>query len=104
MVPVADDDDTVAVKVTDRPLFDGLSLDVNVVVVLALFTVCVKSDDVLPVWVASPTYCAVMTCVPTASEIESVATPLASSDTVPSVKAPSMKITLPVAPEGGVTV
>ena len=38
-VPVAVDGETVAVKVTRRPLFDGFESDVNVIVVLALFTV-----------------------------------------------------------------
>jgi endonuclease YncB( thermonuclease family) len=38
-VPVAVDGETVAVKVTTRPLFDGFGSDVNVIVVLAWFTV-----------------------------------------------------------------
>lgn len=38
---------TVAVKVTDWPLFDGLSEDVTVVVVASLFTVWVKVEEVL---------------------------------------------------------
>ena len=46
-IPVADDGETVAVKVTACPLFEGLSLDVNVVVVLALFTACESVEDVL---------------------------------------------------------
>jgi len=48
-VPVAADRETVAVNVTFCPVFDGLGLDVKVVVVLALFTVCVSAADVLPV-------------------------------------------------------
>jgi hypothetical protein len=102
---VAVDGETVAVKVTGRPLFDGLGLDVNMVVVLALFTVCESADDVLLAWVASPLYCAVMECIPTARlEVEKAATPLASSADVPSVEMPSMKVTVPVAPEDGLTV
>jgi hypothetical protein len=102
---VAVDGETVAVKVTTRPLFDGLSLDVNVTVVLALFTLCESAEEVLLAWVASPLYCAVMECAPTARvDVENVATPLASSAEVPSVEAPSMNVTVPVAPEDGLTV
>jgi hypothetical protein len=104
-VPVAVDGETVAVKVTRCPLFDGFESDVNVIVVLALFTVCKSAEDVLLVWVASPLYCAVMECVPTARvDVENVATPLALSAEIPSVEAPSMNVTVPVAPEDGLTV
>ena len=48
-VPVAVDGETVAVKVTGCPVFAGLSLDANVIVVAALFTVCESAGDVLPV-------------------------------------------------------
>ena len=102
---MAVEDETVAVKVTIRPLFDGLRLDVKVVVVLALFTVCVSAEDVLPVWLASPLYRAVMEWVPaTRLEIENAATPFELSAEVPSVETPSMKVTVPVAPEDGLTV
>ena len=75
------------------------------VVVLALFTVCESADDVLLAWAASPLYCAVMECIPTARlEVEKAATPLASSADVPSVETPSMNVTVPVAPEDGLTV
>jgi len=37
---------TVAVKVTDWPLFDGLSDEVTVVVVASLFTVWVNAEEV----------------------------------------------------------
>ena len=47
-VPVAVEDETVAVNVTALPLFDGLGLDVNVVVVLAVFTVWDSAEDELP--------------------------------------------------------
>ena len=53
-VPVAVDGETVAVKVTGRPVLDGLSLDANVVVVGSVFTICNSTGDVLPVWVSSP--------------------------------------------------
>jgi len=95
----------VAVKVTGTPVFAGLVLDANVIVVVAPFTVCESTGDVLPVWVASPLYCAVMECVPTARvDVENVATPLPLSADVPSGTAPSMNVTVPVAPEGGLTV
>ena len=102
---MAADDETVAVKVTGSPLLDGLELDVNVVVVLALFTVCASTEEVLPAWPASPLYCAVMECVPaTRLEVEKVATPLPFSAELPRDVEPSMKVTLPVAPENGLTV
>ena len=47
-VPVAADGETVAVKVTICPEVDGLRLDVAVVVVPALFTVCDRAAEVLP--------------------------------------------------------
>jgi hypothetical protein len=50
-VPVAVEGDTVAVKVTDCPTVDGLRLDPRPVVVFvfaAVFTVCVKAGEVLP--------------------------------------------------------
>jgi len=56
---VAAELETVAVKVTGLPLFDGLELDVNPVVVPALFTVCDSGEDVLLEWLPSPLYCAV---------------------------------------------
>jgi len=102
---VAADGDTVAVKVTGCPVRAGLSLDVNVIVVAALFTVCESGGDVLPVWEPSPLYCAVMECVPTASvDVENVATLLPFSVDEPSVMAPSMNVTVPVAPDSGLTV
>jgi len=104
-VPVAADGDTVAVNVTVRPFLDGLGVDVTVVVVLALSTVCRSTEEVLPVWLASPLYWDVMEWVPTASvDNEKAATPLALSADVPIVEAPSMKVTVPVAPEDGLTV
>ena len=46
--PVAVEDETVAVKVTACPLFEGLRLDASVVVVPAVFTVWTSGEDVLP--------------------------------------------------------
>ena len=44
---------TVAVKVTDWPNTDGLTDDTTAVVVL-VFTVCVRADEVLVAWLALP--------------------------------------------------
>jgi hypothetical protein len=57
---VAEDAETPAVKVTGFPLFDGLELDVKVVVVPALLTVCDDGADALLEWLPSPLYSAVM--------------------------------------------
>jgi hypothetical protein len=54
-VPVGPKDGlTVAVNVTVCPVDEGFSDDVNAVVVLALFTVCVIAEDVLTAKLASP--------------------------------------------------
>ena len=45
---------TIAVKVTDWPLFDGLSEEVTVVVVASLFTVWIKAEEVLVLSLESP--------------------------------------------------
>ena len=39
---------TVAVNLTDEPYEEGFAEDERVVVELALFTVCVNAEDVLP--------------------------------------------------------
>src|SRR5437588_138424 len=57
---------SVAVKVTACPTFDGFRLDATVVDVVA-FTVCVRTEDVPPVYALSPPYTAVMLCGPAAS-------------------------------------
>jgi hypothetical protein len=57
---VAEDAETPAVKVIGLPLFDGLELEANVVVVPALFTVCDTGEDALLEWLASPLYRAMM--------------------------------------------
>jgi hypothetical protein len=53
-VPVTVAGDNVAVKVTDAPNDDGFAEEANVVVVVALFTVCVRVDDVLVLSFVSP--------------------------------------------------
>jgi hypothetical protein len=47
-VPVATDGVTVAVNVTDEPYVDGFGDEANVTVVLAMFTVWVRIEEVLP--------------------------------------------------------
>jgi hypothetical protein len=52
--------DTCAVYVTDWLSIEGFAEDLIVVVVEALFTVCVTATEVLPVKLLSPLYTAVM--------------------------------------------
>jgi hypothetical protein len=94
-VPVPAEVDTVALSVTLCPNVDGLLFEVIVAVVSALFTVCVRTVDVLPPKVASPPYTAVIEWELTARlDVAKVAVPLVSADE-PSVVAPSLKVTLP---------
>jgi len=53
-VPVPEAGDTVAVNVTDWPAVKGFMDDVSVVVDAALFTVWVRTAEVLPTVFASP--------------------------------------------------
>ncbi len=102
-MPVAADGETVAVKVTNCPKADGLRLDVRVVVVLvlpAVFTVCVMAGDVLPLQLLSPPYVAVIGWLPTMRvEVDKVALPPLNVP-LPSVVAPSKNVTVPVAVDG----
>ena len=59
---------TVTVKLTFCPKTDGVSDELTMLAVLALFTVCVKSADVLVRKFPSPLYSAVITCGPTDKE------------------------------------
>jgi hypothetical protein len=87
-VPVAGDV-TVAVKITADPALDGLFDEATVVVLVALFTVCVKVAEVLPAKFVSPPYTAVIVCDPPARpDVVSVAVP-ALRVPVPSVVPPS---------------
>src|SRR4051812_1868706 len=71
---------TVAVKLTNCPLMDGVVDDVTLVLVAAL-TTCVTLPDELPVQLALPSYTAEIVCEPGDSElIESAARPLPSID------------------------
>jgi hypothetical protein len=53
-VPVAVDDETAAVNVTDCANVDGLLLETRLVLVGALFTACETAPEVLPLSLASP--------------------------------------------------
>ena len=53
-VPVAAEGETVAVNVTDDPYVDGFADEASVSVVLALFTVWVRVEEVLVLSFASP--------------------------------------------------
>ena len=96
-------------KVSDWPKTDGLDPVVRamVVVVLAWFTVCETVLEVLaPNVLATPAYDAVKLCgfpATAKAEVERVATPAPFSVPVPSVVAPSLKVTVPVGVVGPVT-
>jgi hypothetical protein len=88
---------TVAVNVTLEPMSEGFDEEAMVVADAPLFTTCERLADVLVAKLVSPAYTALSACVPTVNvEVENVATPAAFSKTVPSVVAPSEKVTLPV--------
>jgi len=95
----------VAVNDMDWPNVDGLVEEVIDVIVPSLLTVCVNADDVLVAKLASPPYTAVMLWLPLERvEVENVATPAPFSVPMPSVVAPSLKVTVPVGlPEPGDT-
>lgn len=82
-----------AVMVTSCPKDDGLGVAVTVMVKARSFTSRAKLVELLPLKLASPSYVAVMSCVPVASvAVGNVATPEPSSVAVPSVCAPSLKV------------
>ena len=71
--------------------------EVSAVVVDTLFTVCDTAPELLPVKFESPIYAAVIECVPTASVLTVIVATLPLTAAVPSVFAPSLNITVPVA-------
>lgn len=96
---------TVAVNVTDCPKTDGFCDETTEVVVLALFTVCVKADEfVLGRKLLSPAYSAVIECEATLkAPVKNVAEPPLKVP-VPKVVVPSLKVTVPVGvPVAGAT-
>ena len=89
---------TIAVKVIDSPKTEGLTEDVNAVVVLALLTTWFTAELVLVTKLESPEYTAVMLCVLTPKLV--TAADVAEPElrvTVPSEVAPSKNSTVPVA-------
>src|SRR5260221_10021720 len=88
---------TVAVNVTACPASDGLAEDASVVPVAAGVTVCV-SEPLLAVTFVLPPYVAMMACTPTDTNVTfRLATP-PTNVAVPSVVAPSLNVTVPLAP------
>jgi hypothetical protein len=88
---------TVAVKVTLVPVAGFNELAIKPVEVWANATVTATAADVLPALLLSPPNTAVTECGPSASvEVANVATPAPFNIPVPSVFAPSMKVTVPV--------
>jgi hypothetical protein len=88
---------TVIVKVTGWPKTDGFADEVIVRVVASWLIVCDKVVVVLPAKFASPEYVTVIGCTATVQlELLNVALPLAFKSLVPSVVAPSLKVTVPV--------
>ena len=89
--------ETVAVKVTNWPYTEGLELESSVVVVFALFTVWRSGLKGLKLKLSSPPYSAVMVWMPTVRlSVLMVACPEPSRVLIPSIVAPSMKVTFPV--------
>src|SRR5205823_8070044 len=92
---------TVPVSVTDTPKVDGLALLVTATVVLALFTVCTTTGELLPLKLPSPPYTTVMLCVegvaPRLLINPELADPEPLSATLEAMTvAPSRKLTVPV--------
>jgi len=99
-VPVAVAGVIVAVNFTDEPYAEGFADEASVMVGLALFTIWVSTEDVLPLYFVLPPYEAVIECEPAASfGLLKVACPLLSVP-VPRVVPPSLNVTVPVAKKG----
>ena len=88
---------TVTVKVTLCPNTDGFGAEVTLVVVLALFTVCVGNDPLLVLKLPSPLYATVTGCAATARVVVTyVATRLALSAAVTLVTPSNVNVIVPV--------
>jgi hypothetical protein len=108
-VPVAEfappTESRVAKKVITSPYPDGAGVEVTVVVVGSFVTTCKYTAEVLASKLLSPLYLAVIECVPTDKGVEILcwlgtfknATPPDPTAAVPSIVAPSLKVTVPVA-------
>ena len=102
IVPLADDGDTIAVKVTDFPNIIEVAFELKDIVVEALVTVCTSIPLTLGLFFASPRYLATMLCDPTDREdMENVVLPVMPSAPVPRVVGGlvlvSLNCTVPVA-------
>ena len=89
---------TVEVNVTDAPVAEGFNDETTEVLVAALFTTCDSAgDDVLPLKLESPLYCAVIECVPAVSVLDcNVATAAESVIVEPICVVPSKNFTVPL--------
>jgi hypothetical protein len=106
-VPAAEVGVTFAAKVSEAPTTDGLVPDASVIAVVefafGLLTVCDKAEDVDPLKVASPLYCAVMECVPDDNaDVVKLAAPPSSATSPEIALLPSKNTTVPLA-ELGIT-
>ena len=88
-------EETTAVKVTGFPSTEGFTEESSVVVVVALTTTCDTVLDVLPVKLLSPLLTAVMECVPIARPLVVRLATLPLTAVLPSVIAPSLKVSVP---------
>lgn len=90
-------DVTVAVNVMDSPKTEDKFDELTLVFVLACWTVCVITLEVLAPKLLSPPYAAVIGCAPAVSvEVMKVAMPLPFNVPAPMELLPSLNVTLPV--------
>jgi hypothetical protein len=88
---------TVAVKVIPWVRLLGFNDEATLTVLEFWLTDCVNTDDALPAYTRSPPKIAVIEWLPAASALVlNVAWPLPLSEPVPSIVAPSIKVTVPV--------
>ena len=106
-VPVAETGVTLTMNVSEAPNTDGLVPAVKLSKVtefaFGLFTVCKNAEDIEPLKLPSPLYCAVMECIPNGSDdVVKLAVPPTRVTSPAMALLPSKKTTVPVA-ELGVT-
>ena len=95
---------TVAVNVTACPKIAGFPDEVMAVVVLAWAMVSVSGADVLAPELVSPPYWAVIACMPGVKVlVVNEPVPARSRTAVPSMVAPSKKVTMPLGVMASVT-
>jgi len=95
-----------AVRVTDRPYVEGLGVELILIEVPARLTAWLRPFDVAGAKLLSPPYEAIIVCDPALrATVLNLAWPEPFSAPVPSVDAPSEKVTVPVGtPPDAVTV